>query len=386
MRILVLGCGLMGRAIAFDLARFGGVHTLGVADVNEENLSVATSALKGRQCFTHKIDCTDRNTTAQLFMQYDIVISSVPYRLNDMLTQIAIDTHTHFLDLGGNNDVVRSQKALHERAKAAGVLVVPNCGLAPGLSNILAMTGFRKFDDAHSVHAYVGGLPQNPKPPLFYQLVFSVEGLLNEYTEPAEIIAEGRCRIVESMTGLESISFGNEFSELEAFYTSGGLSLLPQLLEGKVKSLSYKTIRYRGHCEKFKTLLDVGCAEAEPITIGGCLHTTRELFAGLLRKQLSGSDEDVVLFRVDVTGVRSGNPQTLRYEMIDRYDSATGMTAMMRTTGYPTSVTALLIAEQKIKHRGVFVPEEIVDGNSMIDELSSRHICISTDVLQAVAD
>ncbi len=369
----------MGSAVAYDIIRFGVEHKLGLADKDKERIVKVAETLSG-EVDMHVIDCEDEVATAQLFNRYDIVISAAPYRFSTKLSSIAIDSKAHFLDLGGNNEIVRKQLEMHARAKTAGVTIIPNCGLAPGLSNILAMTGFRQFEKVDSIQARVGGLPQNPRPPLNYQLFFSVDGLLNEYICAAEIIEDGELRFVPSMTGLESVQFGEKYPDLEAFYTSGGLSLLPQILEGEVNNLSYKTIRYKGHCEKFKTLLEIGFAGSEPVMIGGGIHTTRELFAELLRKKLSATDRDVVLFRVGISGIKNGEHREMRYEMIDCYDEESKITAMMRTTAYPTAAIALMIANETVADRGVFVPEQIINGEQLIDDLKKRGIQITKQI------
>jgi lysine 6-dehydrogenase len=151
--------------------------------------------------------------------------------------------------LGGNNYIVDAQLALDEAAKKANINIVPDCGLAPGMVSVLAMHGANRFDETEEIHIRVGGLPQTPKPPLDYQLVFSVEGLINEYIESARVIRDGKIIEVNSMTELETLAFDG-FSALEAFQTSGGTSTLPDTFCGKVKELDYKTIRYAGHCQK----------------------------------------------------------------------------------------------------------------------------------------
>jgi len=376
MKILVLGSGWMGSAIAYDIVRFGKDHQLGLADQNDDNLKSTALKLGGKPEL-HSVHCQDNAAVAALIQNYDIVISALPYGFNARLTSIAIETKTHLLDLGGNSDIVREQLSCSKKAHSAGVIIIPNCGLAPGMSNIFAMTGFNQFENVDSIKARVGGLPQHPRPPLMYQLMFSVEGLLNEYVENAEIIEQGVRKFVPSLTGLESLSFGDAYGELEAFYTSGGMSLLPEMLEGKVDHLSYKTIRYKGHCEKFRTLLDLGFAGSEPVMVGGGVHTSRELFTELLRKKLTGSDQDVVLFRVDIKGKRNGRVAVLRYEMTDRYDKEARITAMMRTTAYPTSVIALMLADGEIAERGVYLPEQIIHGDRLTNELNKRNLGIS---------
>jgi lysine 6-dehydrogenase len=239
------------------------------------------------------------------------------------------------------------------------------------------MAGVQECDEVDSVRLRVGGLPQHPRPPLNYQIVFSVEGLLNEYLEKAEILAEGEKREVDSLSGLEDIAFPPPFGTLEAFHTSGGISRLTHLLSGTVRNLDYKTIRYKGHCEKFKTLLDLGFASEEPLMVGGKVKTLREFFTDLLRKKLDYEDTDVILARATIDGVKKGRPWRVSYECIDYFDEAPRLTAMMRTTGFPTAIIARMLAEGTITQRGVMMPEECVSGESMITQLAKRNITIA---------
>jgi lysine 6-dehydrogenase len=313
----------------------------------------------------------------RLFRNADAVLSAAPYSLNLQVTRAAIEAGTHMCDLGGSNEILDQQLTLSNEALGRNVTIVPNCGLAPGLINILAVEGFRRFDKVDSIRLRVGGLPQNPRPPLFYQITFSVEGLINEYLEPVDVIKAGRLLKAEPLSDLEEIEFPPPFGRLEAFNTSGGVSSLPRLLHGKVQDLDYKTIRYRGHCEKFKTLIELGFASAEPIMVGANVRTTRELFAELLRKKLDYRDKDVVLARATIEGSTGKLRRSLVYELIDYYDVATQMTAMMRTTAFPTSVIAQMLAQGRITRRGVFPPEEIVPGEALIRELSRCDIRIT---------
>jgi lysine 6-dehydrogenase len=232
------------------------------------------------------------------------------------------------------------------------------------------------------VRLRVGGLPLHPRPPFQYQIVFSVEGLINEYIEPAEVIRGGRRVTVPSMADLESLAFPEPFTALEAFNTSGGLSILPRLLEGKVSELDYKTIRYPGHCEKMRTLLDLGFASHEPIMIGNSVRTSRELFTELLRRKLDTGGPDVILARSTVTGMKAGVRACLVSEFVDYYDEATGMSAMMRTTAYPTSIIAQQLAHGVITSRGVFTPEVCAPAADMVEQLARRGIRISTSLTE----
>jgi len=381
MRYVVISSGMMGSAAAFDLATADRGNEVILADLHLEAAEGAARSI-GPNVHPRQIDANNRDDMISLFRGGDVVLSTAPYLLNLQVARAAIEAGAHMCDLGGSNDILEQQLSLSEEARQRDVTIIPNCGLAPGLINILAMEGFRRFDTVDSISLRVGGLPQNPRPPLFYQITFSVEGLLNEYLEPVDVIRGGSFRKVDPMSDLEDIQFPSPFGRLEAFNTSGGISSLPRLLHGKVKDLDYKTIRYRGHCEKIKTLVDLGFASAEPLVVGANVRTARELFAELLRKKLSFNDRDVVLARATIAGIEGKLGKTLVYELIDHYDVATKMTAMMRTTAFPTSIIAQMLAQGRITRRGVFPPEEIVPGEPLIRELAKRNIGITEQLTE----
>jgi lysine 6-dehydrogenase len=385
MRYVVLSSGMMGSAAAYDLAAADQSNEVILADLHLEAATRSAGAI-GPNVHPQQIDANNREDMVRLFRNADAVISAAPYSLNLQVTLAAIEAGTHMCDLGGSNDILNQQLALGNEAIQRDVTIVPNCGLAPGLINILAMEGFRRFDRVDSIRLRVGGLPQNPRPPLFYQITFSVEGLINEYLESVDVIRAGRLGKADPLSDLEDITFPPPFGTLEAFNTSGGISSLPKLLDGKVNNLDYKTIRYRGHCEKFKTLIDLGFASAEPIVVGANVRTTRELFAELLQKKLNYGDKDVVLARATIEGRKGKLDATLVYELIDYYDEAAKMTAMMRTTAFPTSIIAQMLGRGRISRRGVFPPEEIVPGDVLIGELSRRNIRITEQLRESPRD
>src|SRR4029077_10426725 len=269
------------------------------------------------------LDVSDQDATIKTMRGHAAVLSCVVYKLNVGLAKAALAARTNFCDLGGNNDVVDAELALDREAKAAGINIVPDCGLAPGMVAMLVAHAAARLQKVEEIHIRVGGLPQNPKPPLDYQMVFSVEGLINEYIEPARIIRDGKITSVHSMSEIEELEFPAPFGKLEAFQTSGGTSTLPDTFLGKVRALDYKTIRYRGHCDKFKTMIDLGLCVGEP----------RKMFGDLLVRNLPHDEPDVVLVRVEV----SGGGRTLRYNIIDRSDEKSGLSAMMRITAFPAA-------------------------------------------------
>jgi lysine 6-dehydrogenase len=297
-------------------------------------------------------------------------ISCVNYWLNERLAHAALEAGTNFCDLGGNNDVVDAELRLDAEARRRGINIIPDCGLAPGMVAVIVAHGVSRFQKVDEIHIRVGGLPQNPKPPLDYQLVFAVEGLLNEYVEPARVIRNGEITIIPPLTEVESLGFPSPFERMEAFQTSGGTSTLVETYLGKVKELDYKTIRYPGHLAKFKTMMDLGLASSDPITVDGVSVTPRRVLGELLVKHLPHDEPDVVLVRVQVVG----QGKSLTYDIIDRYDPKTGLSAMMRTTAFPASIVALMMARGQTTQKGALPQERCIPPEPFMAELRRRDI------------
>lgn len=381
MKILVLGAGRMGLGAAFDLAHNSPeVQTVTVADFNLKKAEEVAEKIGSAKVTPHHIDVSNISAVVELMKSHDSAISCVNYWYNVELSKAAVATATNFCDLGGNNYVVDEQLSLDEEAKAAGINIIPDCGLAPGMVSILAMHGARRFDETEEIHIRVGGLPQNPKPPLNYQLVFSVEGLINEYIEAARVIRDGQIREVESMTEIENLAFDG-FSPLEAFQTSGGTSTLPDTFLGKIKELDYKTIRYSGHCGRFKTMIDLGLCSSEEILLDYAKTTPRKIFGELLTRNLPADEPDYVLVRLEFVGSAGGAAKRLRYDIVDRQDEATGLSAMMRTTAFPASIIAQMMAGGDVLMRGATPQEKAIDAEKFVAELARRNIVIKENWL-----
>ncbi len=376
MKIIILGAGMMGRAIAHDLSKYSNFDNITIADRDNKALNDALKFLKNQDINFLKLDIENIKKIKKYFKNFDIAISAVPYKYNYILAKIAIDTKTHFIDLGGNNDIVKKELGLSKKAKNNSVTIIPDCGLAPGLTSMITKDIVEQMDFIDYIKLRVGGLPQNPKPPLDYQIVFSPYGLINEYVEDALILDHGNILKKKSMTEIETIKFPKPFGELEAFLTSGGCSTLPYTFRKNIGYLDYKTIRYKGHCEKFKMLLDLGFASEEKIKIGKKFFMPRDIFSAILMKNLPFNQKDVVLLKVFAQGKKSGKKLKLEYSLIDYYDEENKITSMMRTTGYPVSITAQMIQQGIIKKHGVFCLENIIPCNLFFDELKKRDIII----------
>lgn len=367
--MLVLGAGRMGLGAVHDLVSQSDVTEVTLADFDRSKAEEIARRYP-EKARAAQIDCNDSAAVVALMRGHASAISCVNYWLNERLARAAIEAGTHFCDLGGNNDVVDAELALDAEARAAGVNIIPDCGLAPGMVAVLAAHGALQFEQLDAIHIRVGGLPQTPKPPLDYQMVFSVEGLINEYIEPARVIRDGKITIVDSMTELETLHFPDPFHSMEAFQTSGGTSTLVETFLGKVSDLDYKTIRYPGHCAKFKTMIDLGLCDSKPIDVDGVSVKPRRVLGDLLVKNLPHDEPDVVLVRVEF----HGGGKMLKYDIIDRYDPETGLSAMMRTTAFPASIVALMMARNETTSKGALPQERCIPPQLFMDELAKRKI------------
>jgi lysine 6-dehydrogenase len=371
----------MGYGVAFDLAHSPAVETITLADVNIELARAVADKLGSAKITPRQIDVADYGKIVDLMRGHDAAISCVTYFYNEQLAQAAVEARVNFCDLGGNNDVVERELALHEAAKVARINIIPDCGLAPGMVSVLAAHGAARFDSLDAIHIRVGGLPQQPKPPLNYQMVFSVEGLLNEYIEPARVLRGGKLVTVDSMTELESLEFA-PLGHLEAFQTSGGTSTLPESFLGRVRDLDYKTIRYPGHCEKFRLLMELGLTSSEAIEVDGVSVKPRRLLGEVLMRNLPADEPDYVLVRVEFCGVIDLVQQTLHYDILDRSDEQTGLSAMMRTTAFPASIIAQMMANGDIREKGAIPQERCVPSDRFITELAKRQINIQESFME----
>jgi lysine 6-dehydrogenase len=369
MKYLLLGSGLQGTAIAFDLLRQAeGTTRLTVVDQEATPLERLRTRLEGDTRLSTVIcDVTDSQALAPLMAEADVVISAVNYWFNDSLARQAVEQRSHFLDLGGNNDVVARELSLDAQARAQGVTVIPDCGLAPGMAGILAYDLHGTFEEVQDLRIRVGGLPQHPRPPLNYMLLFAVQGLINEYVEPCLVVRDGELRTIPGLT------------ELEAFQTSGGISTLPQTLQGKVRNLDYKTIRYKGHCDKFRLLLELGLCAEEPVQLRDVEFAPREFLGLVLEKALSAPDEDVTLVLIEAEGTAGGRLCRRALRIVDTYDAVHGISSMMRTTGYPAAIIAAMLARGEIAEPGAQPQELVVPAQRFIAELARRGIALQRE-------
>ena len=365
MRIMVLGAGMMARAIAFNLAQREEIDEICLVDREVKKAEQIANWLSDKRVIPMRLDVTAPRAVREAMRGCVAAISAVPYFLNLSLAQAAIASGTHFCDLGGNNRIVEKEFALDEQAKQARVTIIPDCGLAPGLVNILTAGAIAELTDVEVVKIRVGGLPQCPHPPLDYQVVFSAHGLINEYMEQATIIRDGKAVKRASLTEPEEISFPG-YERLEAFHTSGGTSTLPQTMLGRVANLDYKTIRYPGHLEKISAMAKLGFFDTTPRLVNEVEVSPRELAVQLLSENLSFDEPDVVLLRVTANGSIDDQAVEVCYQIIDHFDEKTGLSAMMRTTGFPAAQVVFMLASGGIKECGTLTQETHVPHEEFV--------------------
>ena len=377
MKVVVLGAGLMGKEIARDLVGSEEVETVFLADVSVDHAKGFVDTLNTKKVEVVQLDADCDEDLRKVIGYGDVVINALFYTFNERVAKAAIDAGVHAVDLGGHiGGITESILQLNDLAAEKGVTIIPDLGVAPGMANIVTGYGATKLDQVESIKLYIGGIPTEPKPPLHYTRVFSLDGVFDHYTEPSKMIQKGELTEVASLTGIEPIYF-DEFGVLEAFYTSGGISTLYKTFPN-VKTLEYKTIRYKGHADQFKLLADLGFLDKNnTVEAGGHEVNVREVTREVLKKKLElGKKVDAVLLRAIISGEKSEEQITYEYEMVVRKDLENNVTAMARATASTISVVAQMIGKGTITDRGVFAPESIVPGREFIGEMAKRGVDI----------
>lgn len=377
MRMLVLGAGLQGSACAFDLLQNPEVTEVRLADLHTEHLPEFLAPYSGDRLILTPLDVRNREGTLALMREADAAMSAIPYYFNLDLAKLAVEAGTHFCDLGGNTQIVFEQKKLHAEAQRKGITIIPDCGLAPGMVNILAEYAISRLDQTESVRMYVGGIPEDPEPPLNYQIVYSLEGVLDYYTTLSWVIRDGKRTQVEALSEIEPMKFAQPVGELEAFHTAGGLSTMAFRYEGKIPTMEYKTLRYPGHAKIMEAIRDLGLLDTEPVDVKGARVVPRDVVVSVIAPRLTKPNgRDIVALRVIVEGKKLGKARKIEYELIDRFDAARGISSMERTTGFSISITGQMQASGEIGKTGVYTPDECVPAQKYIEELAKRGVAI----------
>lgn len=392
MRMLVLGAGLQGSACAYDLLQTPDVTEVRLADVSVAHLpsflapytDPAHLGAERPRLIPTPLDARDGEAVRALMRRADAAMSALPYYFNFEMARAAAEVGVHFCDLGGNTEIVEQQRGLAPQMVASAKSIVPDCGLAPGMVNILAQHGIDLVEQdgarVTSVRIFVGGLPQQPEPPLNYQIVYSLEGVLDYYTTRSWVVRDGVRAQVDALSEVERVDIPG-VGELEAFHTAGGLSTMGERYEGRIPTMEYKTLRYPGHARLMEAVRALGFLELEPVEVKGQRVVPRDLAVAVMGPRLrKPASQDLVAVRVVVEGERpdaagESEPVVRAWELVDRYDAERGVSAMMRATGYSLSITAQLQARGEIRP-GVWTPDECIPAERYIAELARRGVAI----------
>jgi lysine 6-dehydrogenase len=389
MKLLVIGSGMMGSAAAFDMARTPAVDSVTLADSDAKRARDVAARVNRitneKKVKAVALDAGDPRAAAKLMRGHDAALSAVPYFLNLGLAKAAVEARCHFADLGGNNTVVRQELALARQAERRDVAIAPDCGLSPGMASILGGELVRRLGGhADALRLYVGGLPERPTPPFHYQLVFSVEGLINEYVEPARILRKGKITMIEPLTEPEDFQIAG-FPPLVAFHTSGGTSTMPETFEGRVGECFEKTLRYPGHYDLLCELKELGLFSSEKMKVGKAEIAPRAIMSKIIEGKFASKGPDVCIMRVEahesvngagVRGLLGGRlkGRVASFTMVDHYDPKTDMSAMMRTTAFPASIVVQMLASGAISKRGAVLQERDVAADVFLEEIEKRGV------------
>lgn len=374
----VLGAGRQGTAAAYDMAMFGNARKIVLGDIDPRLAKKAANrvnALCGRKVTEGgRVDVKHPSQVKRFLTGIDAFLSAVPYYYNLEVAKAAIRARASMCDLGGHTGIVRKQLLLDQQARDAGISIVPDCGLGPGMGTSLARYGMDLLDTPREVYIWEGGLPQNPQPPFNYLMTFNFEGLVNEYSGTAVFLRGGEIVEVPCIDELEFVDFPLPLGRLEAFTTSGGTSTCPWTFKGKLKVFQNKTLRYPGSFAQLRTMRDLGLFSDKEIKIDGAKVIPRRVLQALFEPKIKlPREKDVVALRVRCVGEKNKQEAEVVFDVVDFYDDETQFTAMERTTGWHASIVAIMMAQGETP-RGAKPLEIAVPGDSFVKQLKRRGI------------
>ena len=361
-RILVLGGGLVGSVIARDLAADEALDVT-LADIRPDALERAC----GETNITSRVaDCADPECIRAIVPEYDLVVGALPGRFGYAALQAVIDAGRNYCDI---TFMPEDAWELDERARSQGVTCVVDMGVAPGMSNLLAGVAAHRLDPCRSVDIYVGGIPADPKPPFNYKAAFSPADVIEEYVRPSRLVEEGVVVVKEALSEPELIGFPG-VGTLVAFNTDGLRSLVERL---DVPFMREKTMRYPGHREVMLEMREAGFFDEDPRDVGGVQICPRDVTSALLFPHWSyePGEADLTVMRVSGVGEVDGVPTRLTWDLHDRYDPVTGFSSMARTTAFPCTIVARMLASGAIDDPGVHPPEDFAHRDDVLEGIMS---------------
>lgn len=375
MHITVLGAGLVGNAIVKDLAQ-DKIFKIQVVDLNQQALKKLESELPVKGV---KADLSKGDSVASVTADSDLVICAVPGFMGFETLKRIIEAGKNVVDISFFGE---DAFLLDDLAKERGVTAVVDCGVAPGLCNIIAGYRANRLDKADRYACYVGGLPKERLWPYEYKAVFSPSDVLEEYTRPARMVENGEEVIYPALSDVELIDFP-PVGALEAFNTDGLRSLQKTM---KFTSMKEKTLRYPGHANLMRIFRESGFFSADTITISGKKIKPIDVTSKLLFDQwkLQDGEEDFTVMRVIIEGKKENKKVCYTYDLFDEYDKETKTTSMARTTGYTCTIIARQVINGLFSEKGICPPEFIgrTKGcfENLMNEYASRKITLTETI------
>lgn len=363
---IVLGGGMVGSVMAADLAADDDFEVV-IADVRPEALQAAHQRAAGR-VQTVQADCADPDAVRRLVEPFDIVLGALASRIGFQTLRAVIDAGKNYCDI---SFMPENALDLDELARANDVTAVVDCGVAPGMSNLLAARGIAQLDEARAIEIYVGGLPRERHWPFEYKAGFAPSDVIEEYTRPARFVENGCIVTREALSEAELIDFAG-IGTLEAFNTDGLRSLIHTL---DVPFMKEKTLRYPEHIELMRVFRETGLFSHEPIEIEGRPVRPFDVLSRLMfpKWMYEEGEEDLTVMRVLVSGLRGGREMRCRWDLLDHYDRQMKATSMARTTAFPCAIVARLVADGRFTRRGVSPPEFIGRDEALVEEILREH-------------
>ncbi|MFK9094298.1 saccharopine dehydrogenase family protein [Bacillus salipaludis] len=377
MRAVVLGTGMIGTTVVSELAKFPTIESVTAVDGIEASVEKCLEIAANPKVIGQVASMQTEDDIAKVLKDADVAVACLPHSLSLPAIKAAISAKCHLVDLVGSK--FEEKMELDMAAKEAGVIIMPGCGVAPGITNFLAAQGIELLDEADEAVMICGGIPRFPVPPLWYQVVFRLESVLGLYTRPALAAENGELVELPPLSGLEKLTFPDPVGHCEAVITDAHSTA--HTLKDKVKKLYEKTVRYEGHWNKMGTLAELGFLDDKPLEIDGHYITPRAFAEKVLSPKLQGSSkEDITVVRVEVSGIKNGNPTKYTWEMVDLYDHERNITSMAKTTALPAMLLANWIAQRKINAVGIVPIEKVIINeyfDPFVEELKSLGIEIA---------
>ena len=385
VRYGVIGAGRQGVATAYDMLRHGGGASVMLADYDASVARQAAARINrliGREAATWaQVDAGDVDALVTALDGLDVFLCGAPFGFIPAATEAALRARVSMVDYGGHTPTVLQQLERDADAKAAGIAIVPDCGMGPGMNNTLGAYAVELLEQAgltpRDVYLWDGGIPQNPTPPWNYQCAFNLNGLTNEYYGQVAVLRDGTLTMIGAFEELETLVFEG-VGELEAFITTGGTSTAPYTYEGKLRTYQNKTCRWPGHFAQFKAFQQLGLFELEPVEVNGQSVVPRDVFHALLGPQITAPViRDVCVMRAKGVGEDAdGCEQAVIIDLVDHYDDATGFTAMERITGWHAGIMAEFIARGTVGP-GVWPMERAVTAGAFMEKVRERGFNVS---------